>query len=149
MPHEVVDEFQGRRVRPVQVVEDHDEPRAPDAAQCVRGGLVEAETVPVPRLARGLGPSPQRRKELPQRREHPEHALVEVGERVGERLERAVPFELCSPAAQHGRPAAAGEGTELRQQPALADTGLTSDIDEGRTTGSHVLQGRIEPAELG
>lgn len=60
-----------------------------------------------------------------------------------------MPFVLGGPAAQHGRPSAVGELTELRQQPALADTGLTGDVDEGRTTGSHVLQGRIEPTELG
>lgn len=132
----------------MQVVQYHHQAGAAKPAQYGRGRLVQAETVTCTRSARSFDVASQYRGELRQHGQGPQYSRVEVGERVGERPERAVLLVLRCPATQHGQPPAASPRTELRQQPALADTGLPRDIDDRRTTLSQPLQHRIQQVDL-
>jgi hypothetical protein len=118
MADEVVEEFQGRGVRPVQIVQRHDEPGAGagprDAYEQLRDGALQPEPV----AARVLG---TRIRQL----------HVVVGECVAERLVRDVLFVLAGPAAQYRQPPGLRPSAELGHQPALADARGPGEVHDG------------------
>lgn len=103
-PDQVIHEFPRRGVSPMQVVDGQhqttlaqaceergDRTMQPQAGSGARAG----------RLARGLPDAVQRRVQFGEGRVSGQHAGADIGQRVGESLEREVLFVLRGPAAKH------------------------------------------------
>lgn len=148
VPDEVVQELQGRRVRPVHVVQRHHQATGPaQSGQQPRDGPVETETVGGRRRRSGStaaeDPGDRVRQAGRVRR-----AVVQIGERVGERMEREVPLVLRRPAAQHRHPTPPCTQAQLRHQPALADPRFAGDVDEGRGPLPQPVDHRVEQPQF-
>ncbi len=76
-------------------------------------------------------------------------AGVQVGERVGEGMEREMALVLGRPAAQHGHPASPRAQAELGHQPALADSRRAGEVDEGRGPMAQSVDHRVEKPQFG
>ena len=157
-PQQRAEQLDGRRVRPVEVVEHEDErPRVGKMLeQCAHGTMAAVALVLERHVPRGRERG-QRRKDVRELGadifvETVEAAHIEppqvLVERIHENRERQIPLELRCRAGEHEPSQRIRAGRELCEQTGFPDSRLPHELDRGPTTLIDLGEGPIEDAKL-